>query len=1019
MTNQKSIVGRLLSEPVFWALIYGAVIAYGAYALWKIPVEVLPPFNFPQISVITHEPGATASELETQITWPIEGEILALPDIVGLRSTMGNGTVENYIRFQQGSNPETDLQAVNGAIDRARGQMPTSVHPLAEIMGNAINEVADYTAEIPTSVSPVEVQRDVLTGIVPALRALPGVQRVETYGAGDESLWVQPNLPAMVRYHVPVTAITQSLAQNVLLQPGGHLSQGHQDVFIEARNLPVSAAELQSIPVPGGSGPIALGNLARIVRAPVPTFNTIYFDGRHSIALIVFKQPSASTVPVTQAVKATLAETAAQLPQGVHWVNIYDQGHLVHEVGADLKRNLLIGGLLAIGVMLWVLGAGGGVWVLAFSIPLSLLMGIAGLYAAGKSLNLMTLGALTVAVGLLADDGIIVLESIYHRWEQGDEHRSGVINGLREIASPDITGTLTTVAVFVPLLFVGGLAGLFFIPFAMAMALVLLASLAISLSLVPISLSFLKARARSVPTSAGKALGKLRAWNMRLFGFVSRHPGASLAGCVVILAASIAGLALVPVNFLPLPNEGVLLDSFTLPPGTSMLETENAALAMVRRLRADSAVAHTFARIGSSTSTMYTEPAYAGEIQVTLKPNVSVNNLSAIAARLQKESQIPGVQIAFDTPTIERVGESLSGLPQPFVLNLFGNNIPELRSLAEQISARLKTIPALSSVFNNDAYPVTELQLQPKPGALAAAGLTPVDLQAQVAPLLNGDIVAQVPQGNVPLDIYVRLADAPQQSLEALSRLPIRTAGWTPLGQLASLKMVTTPNEIRHIDGGRALEILATPAGPLGSTIASARRALQGLRLPPGYRLAFGGLYPQLEDAVLGLGVAAIAAFVLMTGIMILQFEGLLVPGLLLLQIPLAFSGGAIALVLSGVGLNAVGLIGLLTLIGIGLNHGIVLLHRARRNEASGMPPEEAVTEAVRVRFRPILLTTLTAILGMLPTALGWGQGAAPEQGLAVVVMGGIFWSALLSANLIPALYLHQRRKQIAKAGTA
>jgi len=1019
VANQKSIVGRLLAEPVFWALIYGAVIAYGAYALWKIPVEVLPPFNFPQISVITHEPGATASELETQITWPIEGEILALPDIVGLRSTMGNGTVENYIRFQQGSNPETDLQAVNGAIDRARGQMPASVHPLAEIMGNSINEVADYTAEIPVTVSPVEVQRDVLTGIVPALRALPGVQRVETYGAGDESLWIQPNLPAMVRYRVPVTAITQSLAQNVLLQPAGYLSQGHQDVFIEARNLPVSAAELRNIPVPGGNGPIALGNLARIVRAPVPAFNTIYFDSRHSIALIVFKQPGASTVPVTQAVKATLAETAGQLPHGVHWVNIYDQGHLVHVVGADLTRNLLIGGLLAIAVMLWVLGAGGGVWVLAFSIPLSLLMGIAGLYAAGKSLNLMTLGALTVAVGLLADDGIIVLESIYHRWEQGDEHRAGVINGLREIASPDITGTLTTVAVFVPLLFVGGLAGLFFIPFAMAMALALLASLAISLSLVPISLSFLKARARSAPTSAGKALGKLREWNMRLFRFVSRHPGASLAGCTLILAASIAGLVVVPVNFLPLPNEGVLLDSFTLPPGTSMRETESAAQAMVRRLRADPAVAHTFARIGSSTSTMYTEPAYAGEIQVTLKPNISVNNLSAIAARLQKESQIPGVQIAFDTPTIERVGESLSGLPQPFVLNLFGNCIPELRSLAEQISARLKAIPALSSVFNNDAYPVTELQLQPKPGALAAAGLTPVDLQAQVSPLLNGDIVAQVPQGNVPLDIYVRLADAPEQSLEALSRLPIRTAGWTPLGQLASLTMVTTPNELRHIDGGRALEILATPTGPLGSTIASARRALQGLRLPPGYRVAFGGLYPQLEDAVLGLGVAAIAAFVLMTGIMILQFEGLLVPGLLLLQIPLAFSGGAIALVLSGVGLNAVGLIGLLTLIGIGLNHGIVLLHRARRNEAAGMAPEEAVAEAVHVRFRPITLTTLTAILGMLPTALGWGQGAAPEQGLAVVVMGGIFWSALLSANLIPALYLHQRRKQIAKASAA
>ncbi|MGH9450984.1 MAG: efflux RND transporter permease subunit [Terriglobia bacterium] len=1019
MTDPRNAFGRLLQQPLLWALVYGALTAYGAYALWKIPVEVLPRFNFPQISVLTHESGATASELETQITWPIEGEILALPNIVGLRSTMGNGTVENDVRFQDGTDPQADLQTVNGAIDRARGRLPASVQPLAEIMGNAINEVADYTVQIPASVSPVEVQRAVLANVAPALRALPGVQRVNVYGAGDEGLWVQPNVAAMVRYRVPITAITNALSQEVLLQPGGYMTQGHQDIFLEVRSLPVTSAQLRRVPVASPNGPIPLGNLARIVRGPVPTLNAVLFDRQPSIALNVFKQPGASTVPVTQAVQATLAQTLGQLPKGVHWVSIYDQGHLVHVVGADLARNLVLGGLLAIAVMLWVLGVGGGVWVLAFSIPLSLLLGIAGLYSAGHSLNLMTLGALTVAVGLLADDGIIVLESIYHRWEQGDEHRVGIANGLREIASPDITGTLTAVSVFVPLLFVGGLAGLFFIPFALAMTLALLASLIISLSLVPVSLGFLKARARRTPTTAGKALDKLRRLNMCLFHSVARYPRLSLIGCAALLVASLAGLVLVPVNFLPLPNEGVLLESFSLPPGSAMVDTERAVMTMTRHMRADPAVAYTFARIGSAASTMYTEPAYAGEIQVVLKPNVSVNNLSAIASRLQKESQMSGVQLAIDTPTIERVGESLSGLPQPFVLQLFGSSIPELRALAQQITARLKTVPALSSVFNDDAYPVTALQVQPNPGALAAYGLTPLQLQNQISPLLNGDVVAQVPEGNVPLDLYVRLANAPDESLEELRMLPIRTAGWTPLEQLANLKMVSTPNQLRHIDGARALEILATPTGPLGSTIASARRALAGLHLPPGYRIGFGGLYPELEDAALGLGIAALAAFVLMTAFMILQFGGLLAPGLLLLQIPLAFSGGAIALIVSGVGLNAVGLVGFLTLIGIGLNHGIVLLHRARRNEAAGMPPEDAVAEAVHVRFRPITLTTLTAVLGMLPTALGWGQGAAPEQGLAVVIMGGIVWSALLSANLIPALYLRQRNKQIAKEQSA
>lgn len=1018
-TEKQTPARRLLLQPLLWVLIYGALIAYGAYAYWKIPVEVLPRFNFPQISVLTHQPGATASELETQIAWPMEGEILALPDLVGVRSSMGNGTVESTVRFGQGSDPQADLQSVNGAIDRARGQIPASVHPYAQIMGNAINEVADYAVRIPSGVEPAQVERAVRATIVPALRALPGVQRVELYGAGEEALWVQPNLAAMVRFQVPVTAVVQALQQQVLLKPGGYLTQGHQDVFIEVRNLPLSIAELEQVPVAGVSGPVPLANLARIVRAPVPTLNTVLLDSRPTVALTVFKQPDASTVPVTRAVQATLAATLQQLPQGVHWVNIYDQGHLVHVVGTDLARNLLIGGVLAIAIMLWVLGAGRGIWVLALSIPLSLLLGIAALYAAGQSLNLMTLGALTIAVGLLADDGIIVLESIYHRWEQGDPHWTGVMQGLRDIAGPDITGTLTTVCVFAPLLFLGGLAGLFFIPFALAMALALLASLLISLSVVPLSLGFMHARPRLRPTVAGKALDRLRGVNERIFHTVARRPGLSLALCIALLAASVAGLALVPIDFLPLPNEGVLLESFSLPPGTSMVDTEAAVMTMTRHLRADAAVARVFARIGSSASGSYTEPAYAGEIQVTLKPGVGVNSLTQIGKRLLRESRLPGVQISVDTPTIERVGESLSGLPQPFVLDVFGSSIEGLRAVALRITARLRTLPELDSVFNNDGYPITELQIQPRAAALAAYHLTPAQLYEQIAPLLNGEVVARVPEGNVPLDIYVRLADAPETSLRALSRLPIRTTGWTPLGQLADLKMTATPNQIRHIDGARALQILATPTGPLGSTISAARRALAPLHMPAGYRIAFGGLYPQLEHAAVALGLAAVAAFVLITGIMILQFDGLLVPGLLLLQIPLAFTGGAVALIVSGVGLNAMGLVAFLTLIGIGLNHGIVLLYRARRNEAAGMTPDAAVMDAVHVRFRPIALTTLTAVLGMLPTALGWGQGAAPEQGLAVVVLGGIVWSALLSTNLIPALYLYRRRRQIAKASTA
>lgn len=1029
-------LSRIWQKPTLWALLYGALIAYGIYAFMHIPVEVLPRFDYPQISIVTHAPGATAQELEQMIARPLEAELPALPGLEGLRSTIGHGSVQTDVRFAENTRPTLDLQTVNGAIDRARGQLPANAHPYAEIMGNAINEVADYSLIIPPDVAPATVQHQILNRIVPALRALPGVQRVNVFGGGEQALWVQPDLTALRQHHVSIDALKQALRQQVILQPAGYLTLGHQDVLIEARNLPKTIAELSKITVPGATGPIPISALTRIIRAPIPTHSTVALDDHPTIALTIFKQPGASTLPVTQAVQSTLDATLGQLPKGTHWLKVYDQGHLVRVIGNDLTRNLLIGAVLAVLVLFWLLGGGRGVWILAVSIPLSLLLGIAGLYATGQSLNLLTLGALTVAVGLLADDAIIVLESIIHRWEQGDDRWAGIGRGLRDIASPDISGTLSTVAVFLPLLLVGGLAGLFFVPFALAMTFALLASLVVSLTVIPLGLGLLHAERYLVPRQATENAPPLPAktqgsrhkgWrdsgprtvaalyraNHRIFRAVSRYPRSSLAASLLLLLISLAAMGWVTVNFLPLPNEGVMLESFTLPPGTSLTDTEATVAKMTARLRQDSAVRHVFARIGSAASTAYTEPAYAGEIQIVLRPNITVDDLNAIGIRLQKISALDGVQTAIDTPTIERVGESLSGLPQPFVIRVYGQNIDTLREIADKITAHLrKSVPELTDVFNNDGYPINQLTLTPKPAALALYHTTPAALYAQIQPLLAGEIIARIPDGNQPLALYLRPADSHHLSLDQLRDLPIQLQGaptprTIPLGQLMDIRLTETPNQIRHIDGARALDILATPTSL--NSLSTIRKAIDTIPLPSGYRIGFAGLYPELIHTGIALAIAALLAFALMFGILILQFDGALAPSLLLLQIPLAFTGGALALSLSGVGLNITGLIAFLTLIGLGLNHGIVLLHRVRRNEQAGQSTADAVEEAIRIRFRPILLTTLTAILGMLPTALGWGQGAAPEQGLAIVILGGILWSALLSTNLIPALYLHYR----------
>ncbi|BCG03008.1 multidrug ABC transporter (plasmid) [Paraburkholderia sp. PGU19] len=1006
----------IVKRPLLWVMLYAALIAYGIYALLNIHAEVLPQFNLPQVSVVAQLPGATTLDLEGLIARPIEAELSSLSSLSDVRTVVSQGSVKIEARFVEGTTAASALQEVNGVVGRINGALPKGTSLTTEISGNAINEVADYAIQVPDGVDASQVQRIIESNLAPRIRAVPGVQRVSVAGPGADAIWVRPDLGKLQRFNVSASSLVASLDATTAMVPSGYVHLGHQDVFVEGRSLPTKPSEYARVPVATAGNSIPLGSIADVVRTALPSHHTVKLDNRPTIALIVFKQPGASTLPVVGEVDKTLRELEPQLPGGARFVRIYSQGHIVGVVAADLTRNLAIGAVLAVGVLFWMLGASRGIWALALSIPLSLLLGIAGLYLMGQTLNLLTFGALSVAVGLLADDAIIVLESIYHRWEAGDGRWEGVARGLRDIAGPDISGTMTTVAVFLPLVFVGGLAGLFFVPFSVAMTVSLIASLLISLSLIPLVLGFIGPHIEKRATSGSRAVGWLKSQNLRLFDFALRRPRVSLWSCVAIFAVSVAGLLLVPVDFLPLPNEAVLLESFTLPPGTSLRDAQDASDRITQRLLGLEPVAHVFSRVGSASGTSYTEPAYAGEIQIALKPDVNASSLDKIGKQILDASKLPAVQTVIGTPTLERVGETLSGLPQPFVIDVYGDSIETLQSLSTEVTHRLTSVSDLSDVFNNDGYPITELRITPNPDGLALHGITPALLFAQLHILLAGQTVATVPEGNGHLDVFVRLADPAHLSIEQLNQLPIMASGWVALGQVADVRMATGPNVIRHLNGLRAVEILATPTAPLGQVISASRQALATLALPAGYEVKFGGLYPQLERAALNVGVAAVVALALMLGILTLQFDGLLVPGLLLLQMPLAFSGGAIALAVSGVGLNAIGLIAFLTLIGVSLNHGIVLLQLVKRNEAQGLSVVDAVRDAVEVRFRPILLTVLTASLGLLPTALGFGKGAAPEQGLAIVTLGGLVWSGLLSTNLLPALYVYRRERQLQKA---
>lgn len=1013
----RELVSKIIKKRTVWVLFYAALITFGFHALFRISVEVLPRFDFPRVNIIAHWPGASAHELEVSVTRPIESRLLALPQLENLRSAMGQGVVHLTARFRNGTHAEQDLQAVNTAIDRAKSRLPVGVSPYAEVMGNAINEVADYAVDIPNDLERYHIRLRVQGRVVPALRGLRGVQRVEIIGGGQPSLWVQPIPSALMQADVTLPGLAKSLKNHLVLSPAGYFNWGHQQVLASVRDMPDTVRALSKWYVRSAANKsVPLSSIADIQLTSAPALHDVFLNGKPSLYLVILKQQGASTETVDREIGNALHHLQSSLPPGVRFVPIYRQAHVLRLIGSDLGRNLLVGGALAILVMAFFLGMGREVWILALTIPISLLTAIALLFASGQTLNLITLGALTVAVGLLADDAIIVLESIVHEWEAGHVGIDGIRRGLSVIALADITGTMTTVAVFLPFLLIGGLAGIFTIPFAIAMVGALAASLFVSLTLVPLLLRQVGKvpNKKAFRSKGNRGLVHIRNANLRLFELILRKPRLSLALIAVFVGISFAALILLPVNFLPLPNEGVLLDSFVLPPGTALPKVKTVVRQMSLRMLRDPDVSNVLARIGSPASSTYFEHSNSGEIQIVLKRGLHASRLDYLARRLKREAQLPGVEQSFDTPTIERVGESLTGLPQPFAIRIEGPSVSMLETLTRKAAQRLAKSASFSSLFANDAFPVNQLNIKPRAGALAGYGISSGALSTTLRLALAGAVIGRIPHGDTHINLYMRLKDPQRIATDQLKRLPIHLTGdrVVPLSALAKLRMRVGPSVLRHINGARMLEITGQPSGSFNAAASAARRILDGIHFPTGYRFEIGGLYPQFERTLEALAAVAIAALVLMVGILLIHFDGWVAPLLVLLEVPLAFGGGAASLAASGIGLNLLGIVGFITLIGISLNHAIVLLDRVKRNELAGHTLEQAVREAVQVRFRPILLTTLTAVLGALPTAAGWGVGAAPEQGLAIVLVGGMLWTALLSTNLIPALYLHYQREK-------
>ncbi len=1011
---------RLLRHPN--ALILGMLLlAVGGMAsLQKLPVDLFPRLDYPLINIITHYPAGTAEDMEQLITRPVENAMLGLTNLRRVRSTSAPGFSQVTVEFTWGIDVLQARQLVSSRL--ATVNLPTGSRPQLENIGTSLAMLSTYTL---SGGDPVALRAWTQYQLAPRLSALPGVARVEVMG-GAQSAWRIDVEPLQLRrYQLTTDAIAAAVRQSSVLDTGGYLQAHGRDLLIRTEGRLLQLDDLKKVTVAHGPDgrPVLLEDVADVYAGAQPQRYVITSDELPAVAFTIQKQPDASTLAVSSAVDEQLANTT--LPVGSQLKKFYDQAEIIGLAYRNMRNNLLAGVLLAIVAVILILGRNRSSLVIAITFPLSILGTFWVMSGLDIGLNLMTLGALTVAIGMIDDDAIVVLENIDRHHRQGQSPWQAALSGTREIFSADVAGTLTILAAFAPLVMVSGLAGRLTHAFGITFSLMLLFSLLLSVTLIPLAAAhWMRAQATSAD-NAGKAKnagsGKspadvimhwLENFNLKLLDGLLRHRGKTLLFTLLLLLASLTLLVFNPARMLPLLDEDSLLLSYQLPPGTSLSESNRVGSELAQQLLEMATVKSVFRRTGSPESSFYLEGANQGELVVRLDKTVATDPLKVKTDIEQLLASTPGVIGRVNEPTTEKLDESFSGLPALFGITLYGNNLQQLYAAAAKVEQAAGNVDGLANVVNNTKIPVDQLRVAVDRAALARFDVSARDVARAVRTAMQGEVINQVVIDQKPVNLFLRYASEYRHQLEDLKQVLVTNARGKliPLQQLAKIEQRSSYPSIEHQHGIRALTLTAEIDGNPLTVINRLQQTLSQLGLPADIQWAYTGEYGELLHTGAQLLWVLLASSLLVYGIITVQLGNLLDPAVVLVKLPLDFMGAALALFITRQPIDITVAIGFITLIGVATNNGIMLLTFTRNFRRQGLDAITAVRKAVRLRTRPMLLTHLTTLLALIPAALGIGEGPQLLQPLGIMLFGGLTAGTLLTLNVLPVIYVATER---------
>ena len=1006
----RSLLRLVINNPIATVLMVMLMALAGVYSARHMPVDLFPNLDIPVVNIITHYPGAAPEDMERLVSRPIENEIRNIPGVKRVSSTSVQGISQITAEFSWGTTVRDARQLIQARLARLAGRLPAGVTPRLENIGTTLQEVCGYIFYGGGDM--VNLRNIVRHDLAGRLMSVVGVSSVEVLGGDRRAFYVRIKPEVLIRLHLTVDDLVSILKNHNISSVAGYLDQSGLEYLIRGDARLKTLDDIRSLPLRAdGMKSVLLGDVATVIEGRAPRHYEVYGDAVPAVAIIVRKQPGASTIRVARGVDEALAHLSGLLPPDARVKKFYDQSEIIQESENEIVNDLAIGAVLAVLVLYFFLGSIRPTLIVALTIPITCLATIAIMRWLGISLNVITMSALTLAIGMIVDDAIVVAENIFRHARLTPNAAEAGINGALEIAGPDAAGTFTTVAAFLPLLLMTGLAALFMRPFGLTISTALLISLLLSLTLVPTLLSRMKGLASRKNNFPGaRLLARLDRLLQSVLRFSFRHKGVVLT--LAVLCLGVAGLAafLGQASVLPPIDEGAILIEYVMPPGTSLTESNRIGDTLDRIALAESDVSCVYRRTGSPGVGYQIEGVNKGELLIKLKgKNERIRSIEEIISTLKKSySELSGVVFLYHQPTQEKIDESFSGLPALFGVTIYGTDMETLIALADRVETVLSQESGVSNVVNNTRIKVPQIDVRINYPSLAQYGVAAGSILSALEASRSGVEATRIIRQKENIAVLVKLEASSPREIEGIRQLPIGTTpgGWLPLERVAEVKISHAPSSITRLNGQRQITLLAEVEGNIFSVVKDLRKKFQALKIPSGYSIDFTGQYRVLIETALELALAILAALGLIYLIMAMQFKSWLQPLIILVTVPLSLVGALIALFLTRQSLDISVGMGTVTLIGIAVNNAIVLMAFANQEVASGKVITEALLSAASVRLRPILLTTLTTMAALLPVAIGTTVGSRIFQPFAITVIGGLVGGIMATLIIIPTLAL-------------